>query len=326
LFDCAARHALYIEPSPWEERQMAKSRGIGIILAFLCLLILGAMPILAASRPARFDSLTFTIAITCWQLVAALPLFAIELAKSGGRFPRLVGRGRAGVITLATGAMFGLSTYMYVVAAEKAGPVSMVIALQAYPLFATFWETLFLGKRKSLLELGFMAVMLVALVYLTTEGSFRIAGISWWSAFALGIPLIWSIAHLLLRHVLTTTAITPNQVTISRLIISGAFLLLLALVIGTPDALVEAFAAADFQKAAFILGVAYYLELILWFYAMRHIDVSLASSVTVPAPAVTMLLAVVFWGGEVAAYQVAAMAVIAIGMYGLLLAGRRHMG
>ena len=41
------------------------------------------------------------------------------------------------MITLLTGAMFGLSTYMFVVAAEKAGPVSMVIALQAYPLFAT---------------------------------------------------------------------------------------------------------------------------------------------------------------------------------------------
>ncbi|MBL8573035.1 MAG: DMT family transporter [Hyphomicrobiaceae bacterium] len=304
---------------------MARSRGVGIGLALLCLLILGAMPILAANRPARFEGLTFAIAITFWQLVAAMPLFALEMKRDGWRLPQLVGRGSAGLITLATGAMFGLSTYMYVVAADKAGPVSMVIALQAYPLFATAWETLFLGKRKSRLELFFMAVMLLALVYLTTEGTFRISDISWWSAFALGIPLIWSIAHLLLRHVLTTTAITPNQVTISRLVISGAFLLLLVLVIETPGALVEAFAAADFQKAAFILGVAYYLELILWFYAMRHIDVSLASSVTVPAPAVTMLLTVLFLGGGVAAYQVAAMAVIAIGMYGLLFAGRRYV-
>jgi drug/metabolite transporter (DMT)-like permease len=301
---------------------MARSRGVGIGLALLCLLILGAMPVLAANRPARFDGLTFTIAITFWQLVAAMPLFAIEIARGEG-LPRLVGRGRAGIITVLTGILFGLSTYMFVVAAEKAGPVSMVIALQAYPLFATVWEALFLGKRKSPLELFFMLAMLLALVYLTTEGTFRIADISWWSAFALGIPLIWSIAHILLRQVLTTTAITPNQVTISRLVISGVFLLILALLIGTPGALAEAFLAPDFQKAAVILGVAYYLELVLWFYPMRHIDVSLASSVTVPAPAVTMLLAVLFLRGEVAAYQVAAMAVIAVGMYGLLFVGRR---
>jgi drug/metabolite transporter (DMT)-like permease len=304
---------------------MARSRGVGIGLALLCLLILGAMPVLAANRPARFDGLTFTIAITFWQLVAAMPLFAIEIARGEG-LPRLVGRGRAGIITVLTGILFGLSTYMFVVAAEKAGPVSMVIALQAYPLFATVWEALFLGKRKSPLELFFMLAMLLALVYLTTEGTFRIADISWWSAFALGIPLIWSIAHILLRQVLTTTAITPNQVTISRLVSSGVFLLILALLIGTPGALAEAFLAPDFQKAAVILGVAYYLELVLWFYAMRHIDVSLASSVTVPAPAVTMLLTVLFLRGEIAAYQVAAMAVIAVGMYGLLLAGRRRMG
>lgn len=302
---------------------MARSRGTGIGLALLCLLILGAMPVLAANRPSRFDGLTFTIAITFWQLVAALPLLAIELARGEG-FPKLFSRGRAGFVTLLTGVLFGLSTYMFVVAAEKAGPVSMVIALQAYPLFATVWEALFLGKRKSPLELFFMLLMLLALVYLTTEGTFRIADISWWSAFALGIPLIWSIAHLLLRQVLTTTAITPNQVTISRLVISGAFLLLLALFIGSPGQLAESFTAPDFQKAALILGVAYYLELILWFYAMRHIDVSLASSVTVPAPAITMLLTVMFLGGEVAAYQVAAMAVIAIGMYGLIFAGRHR--
>lgn len=302
---------------------MARSRGIGIGLALICLLILGAMPVLAANRPARFDGLTFTIAITFWQLVAAMPLFAIELVRGEG-FPKLFSRGRAGFITLLTGVLFGLSTYMFVVAAEKAGPVSMVIALQAYPLFATIWEALFLGKRKSPLELFFMLLMLLALVYLTTEGTFRIADISWWSAFALGIPLIWSIAHILLRQVITTTRITPNQVTISRLVISGAFLLLLALVIGSPGALAEALIAVDFQKAALILGIAYYLELILWFYAMRHIDVSLASSVTVPAPAVTMLLTILLLGGEVAAYQVAAMAVIAVGMYGLIFAGRHR--
>ena len=67
---------------------MARSRGIGIGLALLCLLILGAMPVLAANRPARFDGLTFTIAITFWQLVAAMPLFAIELARGEG-FPKL---------------------------------------------------------------------------------------------------------------------------------------------------------------------------------------------------------------------------------------------
>jgi drug/metabolite transporter (DMT)-like permease len=71
------------------------------------------------------------------------------------------------------------------------------------------------------------------------------------------------------------------------------------------------------------MGLAYYLELVLWFYAMQHIDVSVASSVTVPSPAVTMLLAIFFLGEAVERYQVLAMIVIAAAMYGMLLTGKR---
>jgi drug/metabolite transporter (DMT)-like permease len=307
---------------------MTRSLRTGVVLAFLCLLILGAMPILSNARPAEFDGLTFAVWLTFWQLLAALPLFLLEAAaRRGGTAPsaaRHPQRLRIGLIALATGAMFGLSTYMYVVAAEKAGAVSMIIALQAYPLFAILWETLFLGNRKTLAELGCTAVILVALVYLTTEGTLRISGISWWSAYALGIPLLWSVAHVLLRQILVTMPVTPNQVTVSRLEISGAFLLFLQLVIGESGALAAALGDMAFQKAAIVMGVAYYLELILWFYAMRHVDVSLGSSLTVPAPAVTMLISVIILGEEVQLYQILAMCVIALAIYGLLLAGKRR--
>lgn len=305
---------------------MSPSPPLGIALAFLCLGILGAMPILSNARPAGYDGLTFAIWLTFWQLLSALPLFLGEAARyrhgtrKRGAWSGL--RGRTLAIALATGAMFGLSTYMYVVAAEKAGAVSAAVALQAYPLFAILWEALFLGKRKTRAELGFTALMIGALVYLITNGTFRISGISWWSVYALGIPLLWSVAHILLKRVLDTTPITPNQVTVSRLVISGATLLLLQAVFGTPGDLLRGLADLDFQRAAFAMGFAYYLELIIWFYAIRHIEVSVASSVTVPAPAVTMLIAVTLLGEEVARYQVMAMMVIGIAMYGLLFAGK----
>lgn len=305
---------------------MVRSPRTGIILAFLCLLILGAMPILSNARPAGLDGLTFAIWLNAWQLLAALPLYLLETAKrrrdsrAPAPHPR---RLRTGLIALATGAMFGLSTYMYVVAAEKAGAVSMIIALQAYPLFAILWEALFLGKRKTPAELACTAVILVAIVYLTTGGTMRVSEISWWSAFALGIPFLWSVAHILLRQILVTLPITPNQVTVSRLVISGAFLLFLHIAIGESGALGAALGDMAFQQAAFVMGVAYYLELILWFYAMRHIDVSLGSSLTVPAPAVTMLISILVLGEDVQLYQVLAMCVIALGIYGLLLTGKR---
>ncbi len=284
------------------------------------------MPVLSNARPAGSDALAFAIWTTVWQLLAALPLFLIERAKEGPARkpaePPAMGRARIGLIALATGGMFGLSTYLYVLSAEKAGPVSMVIALQAYPFVAMSLEALFLGKRKSRGEIGFTLLMVGALLYLTTEGRFSLAAVSWWTVLALAIPLLWSIAHLLLKRVLDTTPVTPNQVTVSRLVISGAFLLLLQALLGESGRLSQAWSEPGFQRAAIILGVAYYLELIFWFHAMRHIDVSVASSVTVPAPVVTMLLTASILGEAIATYQVVAMLVVAASLYGLLMAGR----
>ena len=281
---------------------MTQNPRLGIILAFVCLLILGVMPILASVRPAGASSLTFTVWMTLWQLVSAVPLLLRERAAGHRGLLGKVAperRRRSVAIALITGAMFGISTLMYVVAAEKAGPVNMAIALQAYPLFAIGIEATLLGKRKTKAELAFTGLMIAALLYLVTDGTFLPADVSWWSVFALGIPLIWAVAHILLRQVLIGTAITPNQVTVSRLIISGAFLLAVALALGEGGALFAVATDAGFQKAAFLLGLAYYLELIVWFSAIRQIDVSVASSVTVPTPAVTMLIAVMFLGDSI---------------------------
>ena len=39
---------------------------------------------------------------------------------------------------------------------------------------------------------------------------------SWRLWFTLGIPILWSIAHIILRRELSTTPITPNQVTATQ--------------------------------------------------------------------------------------------------------------
>ena len=300
---------------------------LGVISAFACLGILGVLPVLANARPANFDGLTFTIWLTIWQILSALPLYLSERARGQRGLFEAAGAGRSRswtiFVAVSTGMMFGLSTYMYVVAAGKAGPVSMAIVLQAYPLMTMLAEAIFLNKRKTLPELGFTALMIVALVYLTTNGTFRIADISWWSVFALGIPALWTVAHLLLKtQVLDRTALTLNQVTLSRLLVSGAFLAVLVFAIGDPRQVLAGLTDFGLQRAAIVMGVAYYIELIFWFQAIRNIDVSVASAIEVPAPAVTMLVAVVFAGAAIALHQVLAMAAIVIGMYGLLFAGR----
>ncbi|MEQ8399620.1 MAG: DMT family transporter [Roseitalea porphyridii] len=303
---------------------MAADPRTGVGLALACLVILGVMPVIADSRPAGTSALGFAFFLSVWQLVFSLPLLLYEFGSADrGIFganlsPRLRRRMAATVIT--TSLMFGLSTYCYVLAVEKAGAVSAAIAIVSYPLFAIAWETLFLGRRKNALELTFTAVLLGALVYLGTGGTWRIEGLSLWFLFALSVPFLWSVAHVIIKEELGATPITPAQVTFFRVAISGLALGIVLIVAEGAGSVAAGFGDLRFQAHALAMGLAYYLELVLWFYAVRSIDVSLASSITVPWPALTMVLAVTLLGEPVAGYQIATFALVAASIYGLIYA------
>ncbi len=305
--------------------EFSPSIRIGVVLSLTSLVLLGVMPIVSNSRPDTVDAMSFALALSLWQVVFALPVSWIEF-KSGTRgifAPGLSSgkRWRMSIVALFTGALFGLSTYLYVLGVEKAGAANAAIAIQAYPLFAILWESLFLNRRKTPLELGLTMVLISALYYLGTGGTFKMSGLSPWFLVSLGVPFLWSIAHVIIKEELKNTPITPAQVTCFRVTVSTVFIAgFVALVL--PSGLIAAGKAILLPMSA-LMGLVYYLELIVWFYAVRHIDVSLASSITTPWPALTMVLAVPLLGDAIAAYQAAALLIVIACIYGLTLAGMR---
>lgn len=301
------------------------SIGKGIALSLVSLTLLGVMPIISNLRPSDVGALSFAFALSVWQVVFAVPVFGWELRRGakgifGIDLSRRVRR-RMILVALFTGALFGLSTYLYVLGVEKAGAANAAIAIQAYPLFAIFWESLFLKRSKTAIELTLTAILIGALYYLGTGGTFLISGLSPWFLVSLGVPLLWSIAHVIIKEELSNTPITPTQVTFFRVAISTLFLTVV-LVIAVPSG-IDMGISAIFQTMSALMGLVYFLELIVWFYAVRHIDVSLASSITTPWPAVTMVLAVPFLGDAIEPYQAAALAVVVVCIYGLTIASLR---
>ena len=301
------------------------SVGKGIALSLVCLALLGTMPIISNLRPSDIGALSFAFALSVWQTVFAAPVLALELRNgTRGIFGLdLPGRERRRMILVAlfTGALFGLSTYLYVLGVERAGATNAAIAIQAYPLFAILWESLFLKRRKTAIELALTAILIGSLYYLGTGGTFRLSGLSPWFLVSLGVPFLWSIAHVIIREELSNTPITPAQVTFFRVAISTLFLLAIVAV-AVPSG-VGLGMSAVFQVMSAVMGLVYFLELIVWFYAVRHIDVSLASSITTPWPALTMMLAVPFLGDRIEAYQIVALLVVVACIYGLTMAGIR---
>lgn len=303
----------------------SSSVGKGITLSLVSLTLLGVMPIVSNLRPSDTGALSFAFALSVWQVLFAAPVFGIELRRGtkgifGLDLPRRE-RMRMILVALFTGALFGFSTYLYVLGVEKAGATNAAIAIQAYPLFAILWESLFLKRRKTPFELVFTAVLIGSLYYLGTGGSFLMSGMSPWFLVSLGVPLLWSIAHVIIKEELNNTPVTPAQVTFFRVTISTLFLLAI-LAFAAPSGVALGISAV-FQTMSAIMGLVYFLELIVWFYAVRHIDVSLASSITTPWPALTMALSVPLLGDSVETYQIVALLVVGACIYGLTLAGLR---
>ncbi|MCB1440736.1 MAG: EamA family transporter, partial [Nitratireductor sp.] len=126
---------------------------------------------------------------------------------------------------------------------------------------------------------------------------------------------------LIIKEELSRTPVTPAQVTFFRVAISTFFLVVVLAVTAFPA--MADLPMAIMQPVSILMGLVYYLELMVWFYAIRHIDVSLASSITTPWPALTMVLAFVLLGDRIELYQVAALAVVVMCIYGLTLASLR---
>jgi drug/metabolite transporter (DMT)-like permease len=297
----------------------------GIALSLGSLVLLAIMPIISNMRPSATDALSFAFALSVWQIVFAAPLMGVELRLgTRGIFGANLSwraRRRMFLMALFTGGLFGLSTYIYVLGVEKAGATNAAIAIQAYPVFAILIESLFLKRRKSMPEYVLTAILIGTLYFLGTGGTLRMSGLSEWVLLCLGVPLLWSIAHVLIKEELGNTPVTPAQVTCFRVTISTVFLFVVIAISGSSA--IERGIDAVMQPMSAVMGLVYFLELIVWFYAVRHIDVSLASSITTPWPALTMVLAIPFLGETVALYQILALIVVIACIYGLTLVGVR---
>lgn len=300
----------------------------GVFLSFVSLLLLGMLPVISNSRPKNLESLPYAFYLSFWELICALPLTITEsFSKNRGIFaknlqPRL--KRKTLSIMIITGAIFSVSTYFYVFSLEKAGTISAAIAIQTYPLFSIMIETLFFHKKKHWSELISTIFIITGLYSIGTRGTFLISDFSIWFAVALITPFLWSIAHVTIKHHLDRSPITPNQVTFIRVLVSSLILGILSYFVYGSDEITSGFVNIQFQKFAFLMGLVYYLELINWFYAVKHVNVSVASSITTPSPVITMVFAFIFLRERVYNYHYIGMTVVFIGLFSLVWTSSKH--
>ena len=307
---------------------ISSNRINGIRHAFVCLFLLGTLPIITNGRPDQLDAINFAFYLSLWQLISSLPLFTTEL-KSGnpGILARHVSssvKQKTLVIIILTGIIFSITTFLYVLAFQNAGTINAAIALQAYPLFSLLLEAAILRSMKSKKEIAFTVILVSMIFYLGTLGTMRLENFSLWFGIALFVPLLWSIAHITIRQTISNSPITPNQITLTRVLISSFILGIISIVVNGFDSIIQGLLNPRFQVFALLMGLFYYLELVNWFYAIKDIEVSTASSITTPNPVITMILAIILLGESVESYQLLAMVGVFVSLYGLLYFGRKQ--
>lgn len=304
------------------------NRQRGILLSFISLFLLGILPIISNSRPQELDTLNFTLYLSIWQLIFSLPLVFYKLkSPNKGIFEVMVPKkvkNKTLLIMGLTGSIFLVATFLYVLSFEKAGTVNAAIAIQVYPLFSIAIETVFLSRRKNKEELGFTLLLVTAIIYLGTNGTWQFEKLTFWFIIALSVPLLWAIAHVTIKNTLDTSPITPEQVTFIRVLVASIFLFFIVSFANGFDNVFQGLLTINFQLYAIVMGFVFYLELVNWFYAVKHVDVSVASSITTPTPVITMILAILFLNESIFGYQLITMVVVIISLYGLLYFGKRN--
>lgn len=298
------------------------NKKLGILLSFVCLFLLGILPIISNSRPASFSAEDYTLFLSFWQVLFATPLLIVSIIKpENGIFDKTIPKNlknkTLGVI-LITSILFLFSTFLYVLTFEKAGTINAAIAVQSFPVFTIILETFFLSKKKNTIELLLTGMLVIALIYLGTGGTFILQNLSFWFLLALGVPLLWSIAHLTIKHYMEKASITPAQIIFFRVAIVSIILVVTLLIVKGPTLLINEFLSPGLQIYALVMGLVYYLELYNWFYAIKNIDVSIAGSITTPTPALTMILALLFLDEMLFSYQLIALVIVFASLYGIL--------
>ncbi len=301
----------------------------GIQLSLLCLLILGVLPIIATVRTNDGSAITFSFWLSFWQLAFATPVYLFQrkqaqLSDAPEQNLRRLSKIQTWALVVLTGILFSAATFAYVLGVDQTGPVTFAVAIQAYPFFALLWEALFLRRRKSIREMTFILAIAISMVYLGTQGTWQLSTVTRGFWIALMVPLLWSIAHVIIKEMMNASAITPSEIILTRVLVATLLLGIACLFNQGFGGFLTNGMTYKFQMVALLMGFAYYLELLSWFSAVKHIDVSIGASITAPAPAVTVLVAVVFLRQELHSYQTVALLLVLGSVIGLIRYGRKE--
>ena len=317
------------------EKFYSSSRGL--IFALVVLIGNGIHPIINNLRPDEFSSTIFVLQMSIWEFLCAFIVLSIQKIKKNKKkildSTDTVNKNSSQICyskkhlifrMLTIGLIFAIATFGYVEGLKLAGSISGSIALKISPIYAIIIGFLFLGEKINVKQILITFFMLFGIYYLGTNGTFQIDQFSIGFAILLLVPLLWTVAHAITKPLLENKILVPNQVIFIRTgIISLSFLIINLILIGWKELLLS-FLNPSFLFFSFLMGFTYFFMHFSWYSSITMIDLSYASALVTPSPAVTTLLAILLKQENFYYYQLIGMIWAFIGLYGLILINKSH--
>lgn len=313
------------------EKFYSSSRGL--IFALVVLIGNGIHPIINNLRPEEFSSTIFVLQMSMWEFLCAFIVLLFQKRKSKKKKLISAVNKNSGQICyskkylvfrmLIIGLIFAIATYGYVEGLKLAGSISGSIALKISPIYAIIIGSLFLSEKINIKQILITFFMLFGIYYLGTNGTFQMDQFSIGFTILLIVPFLWTIAHALTKPLLENNILVPNQVIFIRTgIISLSFLIINLIVIGWNELLLS-FINPSFLLFSFLMGFTYFFMHFSWYSSISSIDLSYASALVTPSPAITTLFAFLLKMEDFQYYQLIGMIWAFIGLYALILINKK---
>ncbi len=305
----------------------------GLIFALIVLIGNGIHPIINNLRPDEFSSTIFVLQMSIWEFLCAFIVLLFQKRKEKGNSPNTSNKNSSQICyskkhlilrMLIIGLIFSIATYGYVEGLKEAGSISGSIALKISPIYAIIIGFMFLREKINVKQLLITFLMLFGIYYLGTNGTFQMDQFSMGFAILLIVPLLWTIAHALTKSLLENNIFVPNQVIFIRSgIISLSFLIINLIIIGWNELLLS-FINPNFLFFSFLMGFTYFFMHFSWYSSITSIDLSYASALVTPSPAITTLLTILLKIEDFYYYQLIGMVWAFVGLYALILINKSH--
>ncbi len=262
----------------------------GTLLAFAVLLLLGLEPVVIKANPVNpfaFASLS--------AIVASLILWPVVLLRGQARevLERPDELKKAFLIGLfATAIAYSLFSY----GTRLSSAVNSAI-ITRFEVFYSFLLSWLLLRERITGKAIISALSLIAGVFLVVTQGKRPELLKG-DILLLLTPLFWQLGHAVAKK----TNYSPLTIATLRNTFGGLLLLVPAVITG--------FA---FTKLALAEGVIIALTQGLWYMAIARINLSKATAILTPAPALTALISITVLGETVTAYHLTGLALITLG-------------